>query len=194
MVGNKKKNKNVVYREVATSLSSYQCLILNNTSYTLWVLRMKNILVANSVCDLIEGTSTSEEIDDSSASAYLFQGLPEDLKMQVAGLETAKECWNSLKSRFIGIEDVQQAHSQQLKSEFERLVMKEDESIDSYSGKLMSIITKAATYGKLINRSLGSGAKVLNAEVEGALPEREKIRFEAPSSASSVYEKKGEEM
>ncbi|KAJ9563482.1 LOW QUALITY PROTEIN: hypothetical protein OSB04_008642 [Centaurea solstitialis] len=142
MAGNKKKNKN---KEVATLLSSYQCLILNNTSYTLWALRMKNILVANSVCDLIEGTSTSEEIDDSSALAYLFQGLPEDLKMQVAGLETAKEIWNSLKSRFIGTEDVQQAHSLQLKSEFEILVMKEDESIDSYSGKLMSIFTKAAT-------------------------------------------------
>ncbi|GJZ32311.1 hypothetical protein Tco_0577747 [Tanacetum coccineum] len=57
--------------------------------------------------------------------------------MQVAGCETAKEIWDSLKSRFIGTEDVQQAHSQQLKSEFERLVMKEDESIDSFAGKLM---------------------------------------------------------
>ena len=63
----------------------------------------------------MEGTSTSKEIDvkrDSSASAYLFQGLPEDLQMQVAGCQTAKEIWNSLKSRFIGTEDVQQAHSQ----------------------------------------------------------------------------------
>ncbi|GKC37253.1 hypothetical protein Tco_1049637, partial [Tanacetum coccineum] len=51
----------------------------------------------------------------------------EDLLMQVAGCGTAKEIWDSLKSRFIGTEDVQQAHSQQLKSEFERLVMKEDE-------------------------------------------------------------------
>ncbi|GKE00191.1 hypothetical protein Tco_1388174, partial [Tanacetum coccineum] len=59
-----------------------------------------------------EGTSTSKEIDvkkDSSASAYLFQGLPEDLQMQVAGCETAKEIWDSLKSRFIGTEDVQHA-------------------------------------------------------------------------------------
>ena len=48
-------------------------------NYTLW--------------DLVEGTSTSKEIDvkkDSSASAYLFQGLPEDLQMQVAGCETTK--------------------------------------------------------------------------------------------------------
>nr|GEW70452.1 putative zinc finger, CCHC-type [Tanacetum cinerariifolium] len=103
---------------------------------------MKKILMANEVWGLIEGTSTSKDIDvkkDSSASAYLFQGLPEDLQMQVAGCETAKEIWNSLKSRFIGTEDAQQAHSQQLKSEFERLVMKEDESIDSFAGKLMMV-------------------------------------------------------
>ncbi|GJR74597.1 hypothetical protein Tco_0086962 [Tanacetum coccineum] len=106
--------------------------------------------MANEVWDLIEGTSISKETDikkDSSASAYLFQGLPEDLQMQVAGCETAKEIWDSLKSRFIGTEDVQQAHSQQLKSKFKKLVMKEDESINSFAGKMMSIITKAATCG-----------------------------------------------
>ncbi|GKB76788.1 elongation factor 1-beta-like protein [Tanacetum coccineum] len=54
----------------------------------------------------------------------------------------AKEIWDSLKSRFIGTEDVQQAHSQQLKSEFERLMMKEDESIDSFAGKMMGIYYK----------------------------------------------------
>ncbi|GKC65969.1 ribonuclease H-like domain-containing protein [Tanacetum coccineum] len=87
---------------------------------------MKKILMANGVWDLIEGTSTSKQTDvrkDSSASAYLFQRLPEDLQMQVAGCDTAKEIWDPLKSRFIGTEDIQQAHSQQLKSKFERLLM-----------------------------------------------------------------------
>ncbi|GKA40953.1 zinc finger, CCHC-type containing protein [Tanacetum coccineum] len=135
MSGDKNENK-VVF---ATSLPSYQCPVLNNTNYTLWALRMKKILMANGVWDLVEGTSTSKEIDvkkDSSASAYLFQGLLEDLQMQVAGCETAKEIWDSLKARFIGTEDVQQAHSQQLKSEFERLIMKEDETIDSLPERL----------------------------------------------------------
>nr|XP_043637857.1 nuclear matrix constituent protein 1-like [Erigeron canadensis] len=111
---------------------------------------MKKILVANGVWDLLEEASTSKEFDvkkDISASAYLFQGLPKDLQMQVAGCETAKEIWDSLKAKFVGTEDVQQAHSQQLKSKFERLIMKEDESIDSFAGKMMSIITKAATCG-----------------------------------------------
>ncbi|GJW84885.1 zinc finger, CCHC-type containing protein [Tanacetum coccineum] len=170
MSGEKGENNRVVYKEIATQL--YQCPVLNNTNYTLWALRMKKILMANGVWDLIEGTSTSKEPDikkDSSASAYLFQGLPEDLQMQVAGCETAKEIWDSLKSRFIGTEDVQQAHSQQLKSEFEKLVMKEDESINSFAGKMMSIITKAATCGLTFDEQT-KVRKVLNAVPDKFLP------------------------
>nr|XP_043618479.1 uncharacterized protein LOC122590206 [Erigeron canadensis] len=169
MVGDKNENNNPV---VAIPLSSYQCPILNNTNYTLWAIRMKKILVANGIWDLLEGTSTSKEIDikrDSSASAYLFQGLPEDLQMQVAGCETAKQIWDSLKSRFVGTEDVQQAHSQQLKSEFERLLMKEDESIDSFARKLMSIITKAATCGLTFDEQT-KVRKLLNAVPDKFIP------------------------
>jgi len=169
MSGDKNQNNNHV---VATPLSSYQCPILNNNNYTLWALRMEKIFVANGLWDLIEGTSTSKEIDirkDSSASAYLFQGLPEDLQMQVAGCETAKEIWDSLKARFIGTEDVQQAHSQQLKSEFERLIMKEDESIDSFAGKLMSIVTKAATCGLTFDEQT-KVRKILNAVPDKFVP------------------------
>ncbi|GKA35879.1 hypothetical protein Tco_0722370 [Tanacetum coccineum] len=121
MLGDKNENKNIVYREVAASLSSYQCPVLNNTNYTLWALRMKKILLANGVWDLVEGTN------------------------------------------------VQQAHSQQFKSEFERLVMKEDESIDSFAGKLMSIITKAATCGLTFDEQT-KVRKVLNAVPDKFVP------------------------
>ncbi|GJS05744.1 zinc finger, CCHC-type containing protein [Tanacetum coccineum] len=61
------------------------------------------------------------------------------------------------------------AHSQQLKSEFEGLVMKEDESIDSFARKLMSIITKAATYGLTFDEQT-KVRKVLNAIPDKFLP------------------------
>nr|GEX15079.1 zinc finger, CCHC-type [Tanacetum cinerariifolium] len=73
------------------------------------------------------------------------------------------------KKRFLGTEDVQQAHSQQFKSEFERLVMKEDESIDSFVGKLRSIITKAATCG-LTFAEQTKVRKVLNAVLDKFVP------------------------
>ncbi|GJX84558.1 ribonuclease H-like domain-containing protein [Tanacetum coccineum] len=115
---------------------------------------------------------TSKETDikkDSSASVYLFQGLPKDLQMQVAGCETAQEIWDSLKSRFIGTKDVQEAHSQQLKSKFKKLMMKEDESINSFAGKMMSIITKAATCGLTFDEQT-KVRKVLNAVPDKFLP------------------------
>ncbi|GJT43607.1 zinc finger, CCHC-type containing protein [Tanacetum coccineum] len=144
MSGDKDENNRVISKEIATQLFQYP--VLNNTNYTLWALRMKKTLMANGVWDLIEGTSTSKETGvkkDSSASAYLFQGLPEDLQMQ--------------------------AHSQQLKSEFERLLMKEDESIESFTGKLMSIITKAATCGLTFDEQT-KVRKVLNAVPDKFLP------------------------
>ncbi|GJT95517.1 zinc finger, CCHC-type containing protein [Tanacetum coccineum] len=174
MSGDKDENNRVVYKEIATQL--YQCPVLNNTNYTLWALRMKKILMANGVWDLIEGTSTSKETDikkDSSASAYLFQGLREDLQMQVAGCETAKEIWDSLKSRFIGTKDVQHAHSRQLKSEFEKLVLKEDESINSFAGKMMSIITKAATCGLTFDEQM----KVRKEIIGKLMTYEERIKF-----------------
>ncbi|GJX29664.1 putative zinc finger, CCHC-type containing protein [Tanacetum coccineum] len=125
----------------ATSLPSYQCPVLNNTNYTLWALRMKKILMANGVWDSVEGTSTSKEIDVKKDSSA---------------------------SAYL-FQDVQQAHSQQLKSKFERLVMEEDESIDSFAGKLMSIITKAATCGLTFDDQT-KVRKVLNAIPDKFLP------------------------
>ncbi|GKA51223.1 putative zinc finger, CCHC-type containing protein [Tanacetum coccineum] len=100
--------------------------------------------LANGVWDL-EGRNKYIKEDcvkkDSSASAYLFQGLPEDLQMQVAGCETAKEIWDSLKKMINS----------------------------SFAGKLMSIITKAATCGLTFDEQT-KVRKVLNAVPDKFLP------------------------
>jgi hypothetical protein len=51
-----------------------------------------------------------------------------------------------LKAWFIGEEPVKEAHLQTLKSEFDALRM-EDESIDSYAGKLTSMSVRYANLG-----------------------------------------------
>ncbi|GJZ09302.1 hypothetical protein Tco_0543585 [Tanacetum coccineum] len=100
MSGDKNENK-VVF---ATSLPSYQCPVLNNKNYTLWALRMKKILMANGVWDLVEGTSTSKEIDvkkDSSACEVIsrfqdevwHQDFREELVDQVNDMIIAKHVY-----------------------------------------------------------------------------------------------------
>ena len=67
---------------------------------------------------------------DKKAKAYLLQCLPDDLLMQVASKKIGKEVWDSLKTRFVGADRVKEARLQTLKSEFNGMRMKEEESLD----------------------------------------------------------------
>ncbi|GKA92074.1 hypothetical protein Tco_0813999 [Tanacetum coccineum] len=69
--------------------------------------------------------------NDKTAIAFLYQALPEEQQLQITKHKTAKAIWDALKTRHIGEERVQQARLQTLKSEFELLHMKEDETIGS---------------------------------------------------------------
>jgi len=84
---------------------------------------------------------------DIKAKAHLLQCLPDDLLMQVADKKTGKEVWDSLQARYVGEERVKDARLQTLKSEFDNLKMKENESVDSYAGKLSTMAVKFASLG-----------------------------------------------
>ncbi|GJV00932.1 zinc finger, CCHC-type containing protein [Tanacetum coccineum] len=84
---------------------------------------------------------------DKTAIAFLYQALPEEQLLQITKHKTAKTIWDALKTRHIGEERVQQARLQTLKSEFEMLHMKEDETIDTFTAKLTTIVNKAASLG-----------------------------------------------
>ena len=81
---------------------------------------MRIILQANGLWEMIEPTAQTKEDDkrDKTAMAYLFQALPEDLNLQVANFKSAKEIWDTLKIRNIGVDQVQKARLKTLRSEF----------------------------------------------------------------------------
>nr|GEW99969.1 ribonuclease H-like domain, reverse transcriptase, RNA-dependent DNA polymerase [Tanacetum cinerariifolium] len=84
---------------------------------------------------------------DKTAIAFLYQALPEEQLLQITKHKTAKAIWDALKTRHIGEERVQQARLQTLKSEFELLHMTEDETIDTFTTKLTTLVNKAASLG-----------------------------------------------
>ncbi|KAD3337068.1 hypothetical protein E3N88_32588 [Mikania micrantha] len=69
---------------------------------------MKTILEANGLWEMIEPTvNTVEDVKkDKAAPAYLFQAFPEELIIQVASSKSAKEVWDTLKIRHVGIDQV----------------------------------------------------------------------------------------
>nr|GFA76669.1 hypothetical protein [Tanacetum cinerariifolium] len=87
---------------------------------------------------------------DITVIAFLYQALPEDQLLQITKYKTAKAIWNALIPRHLGEERVQQARLQTLKSDFEMLQMKEDETIDAFTTKLTTLVNKAASLGHIM--------------------------------------------
>ncbi|GKB45503.1 zinc finger, CCHC-type containing protein [Tanacetum coccineum] len=120
-------------KEVSTtSTPQFQCPILKPSNYSLWAIRMQIILEANGLWEMIEpdDKTQADNKKDKTAIAFLYQALPEEQLLQITKHKTAKAIWNALKTRHIGEERVQQARLQTLKSDFEMLHMKEDETIE----------------------------------------------------------------
>ncbi|GKA84176.1 zinc finger, CCHC-type containing protein [Tanacetum coccineum] len=139
-----------------TPIAQYQCPKLKNTNYTVWAIQIKVILEAHGLWEAIESKDNTE-VDikkDKATIAFLYQALTEDVILQVAGCETAKELWDSLKTRHVGEEKVQQARLQSLMIEFNTLQMKDDYTVDAFMAKLNGYATKARELGKTLDESL----------------------------------------
>lgn len=135
-----------VAKEAGVSL---QFPMLTSSNYTTWAIKMEAILDAQGLWESIEpeaGVAVDEK-KSKLARAFIFQSIPEVILMQVAKKKTAKEVWESLKTRYLGADRVQKARLHTLKSEFEALRMKDGESIDEYAGKLSGMISKYNSLG-----------------------------------------------
>ncbi|GKC88829.1 zinc finger, CCHC-type containing protein [Tanacetum coccineum] len=132
-----------------TSTPQFQCPTLKPSNYSLWAIRMQIILEANGLWEMIEPNEKTQADNkkDKTAIAFLYQALPEEQQLQITKHKTAKAIWDALKTRHIGEERVQQARLQTLKSDFEMLHMKEDETIDTFTAKLTTLVNKAASLG-----------------------------------------------
>ena len=143
------------------SFTTIKCPMLGTANYTVWAIRMKIALKVHKVWEAIEEEAIDGDKNDM-AIALLFQSIPEVLVLQCGELDTAKKVWDAIKARHVGAERVKEARLQTLMSEFDRLKMKETESIDDFGGKLAEISSKSAALGvsieepKLVKKFLSS--------------------------------------
>ncbi|KAJ0788960.1 hypothetical protein HanPI659440_Chr05g0197981 [Helianthus annuus] len=99
---------------------------------------------------VIDPGTTIDTHKDSIAITLLFQGLPEELVLQIWNNDSAKELWEVVKSRNKGAEHVKEARLQTLMSEFEGLKMKEPSTIAGFAGKISGIASRSASLGTMI--------------------------------------------
>ncbi|GJS96688.1 zinc finger, CCHC-type containing protein [Tanacetum coccineum] len=127
------KNDTSKIKEIG-STTHFQCPMLKGANYTTWAIRMQIILEANGLWEMIEPNEKTQADNkkEKTAIAFLYQALPEEQLLQITKHKTAKTFWDAFKTRHVGVNRVQQAKQQTLKSEFEMLQMEENESIDSF--------------------------------------------------------------
>lgn len=110
---------------------------------------MQVTLKEHKVWETIEPGS-EDVVKHDIARALLFQSIPQALILQVGDLDTAKKVWDAIKARHVGAERVKEARLQTLMAEFDRIKMKETDTIDGFVGKLSELATKSASLGEII--------------------------------------------
>ena len=130
--------------------SAIKCPMLTTTNYTVWSMRMNVLLKVHKVWEAIDPGSDDGDKSDM-ARAFLFQSIPESLVLQVGTLATAKEVWDAIKARNVGADRVREARLQTLMDEFNRIKMKDTETIDEFSGKIAEISSKSAALGEILD-------------------------------------------
>ncbi|CAN6286925.1 unnamed protein product [Urochloa humidicola] len=123
--------------------------MLTATNYSTWAIKMEANMDAQGLWEAIE-PAEGEAVDtkkDKLARACLFGVVPDDVLQQIAEKKTAKEAWESLKTRYLGVDRVKKARVQTLKSDFKDLHMKDTESIDEFAGKISGLANKMKDLG-----------------------------------------------
>ncbi|XP_076933353.1 uncharacterized protein LOC143599242 [Bidens hawaiensis] len=135
------------------SSMTYQCPVLTPTNYPVWAVKVKTILDAYEILEVVEPRVLGAAVDQQKskqALVFLFQTIPEEMVLQMADYTDAKQVWDGLKTRYLGVDRVRTARLATLGRELEGLRMKEGESVDTFATKLTGLASKARSLGDLI--------------------------------------------
>ena len=113
---------------------STSILMLTNTNYRLWAMRMEVSLEANDLWGVIDGSEVNRK-KDHLALSMILNSISESQSNQIDIKKSAKENWEVLHTFHVGMDKVLQAKVQALKREFETISMKRNEKIDDYSNR-----------------------------------------------------------
>ena len=98
-------------------------------------------LQEQNVLDAIDNGNVIEECNDMMSLATIYQVVLEDVLLMLAKKNSIEVAWETLQTMHMGVEQVNEEKLQILKSEFEAIHMKNDESIDDFAMKLMMIVS-----------------------------------------------------
>ncbi|XP_076954318.1 uncharacterized protein LOC143628684 [Bidens hawaiensis] len=126
---------------------SLQVPKLNGTNYITWAIVVEAILDDQELWDVVqpkEGAVINAK-KNKTARSFLIQVMDGDILLQISQYKNARDIWTALKARYVGAKRVQNARLLTLKSEFEKLKMAENETVDEFAGKITSMVSNATS-------------------------------------------------
>ncbi|XP_068639544.1 uncharacterized protein [Aristolochia californica] len=150
---------------MANSVTYFQVPILKSDIYDNWSIKMKALLGAHDVWDIVKnGLSESEREDaltqeqktslkdskkrDKKVLYLIYQALDDDGFEKISSATSTREAWVKLQTSYKGVEKVKKVHLQTLRGEFEFLHMKVSESISVYFSRVVVISNQLKRNGE----------------------------------------------
>ena len=87
---------------------------------------------------------------DAKALLFIQQGVSREIFPRIMQAKNAKEAWETLKNEFKGTNKVISIKLQSLWKDFDTLIMREDESIQSFFSRVSNIFNQIRSYGDTI--------------------------------------------
>ncbi|KAG7565068.1 Zinc finger CCHC-type superfamily [Arabidopsis suecica] len=153
---------------MASNNVPFQVPTLTKNNYDNWSLRMKAILGAHDVWEIVEkgfvepeneGSLSQTQKDglrdsrkrDKKALCLIYQGLDEDTFEKVVEATSAKEAWEKLRTSYKGADQVKKVRLQTLRGEFEALQMKEGELVSDYFSRVLTVTNNLKRNGEKLD-------------------------------------------
>jgi transposase InsO family protein len=150
--------------ETEASLSGIAPTVFDGSNYQLWAVRMEAYLEALDLWEAVEedyeipvlpNNPTMAQIKmqkekktkKAKAKACLFAAVSTTIFTRIMSLKSAKEIWDYLKKEYEGDERIKGMQVLNLIREFELQRMKDSETIQDYSDKLLNIANKVRLLG-----------------------------------------------
>ena len=137
-------------------MMSFQVLQLKESKFDNWSIKMKALLGAHDVWEVVEkgftvpqneATLTVEQKEnlkdlkkkENKTKYLIFQSLDEDAFEKITGATSSKEAWEKLETSYKRAEQVKKVHLQILRGEFESLHMKALKLIFYYCTRVVTV-------------------------------------------------------
>ena len=133
--------------ELSTSAPS---LKLSKTNYRVWLMAMEVYLDSHDLWQAIVGENVAKKKDRLALSA-IISVVPEDQLVILDAKNTAKENWEILRQRNLGVDRVIQSRIQGLKRDFEMLTMAKTDSVVDFAMKFTHIVSDLKNSGEMMD-------------------------------------------